>query len=608
MIMKVLPHRRDIELCPEETLGEAIARAGIPINAHCGLKGKCGKCRIRIISGEPGPPAAAERKHLAESLLRDGWALACQRKAGTDSLITVEVPQAAANPVENKSIGADAVIEPDPHVAKRCIRMKPASMEDQMPDLERMLDSLPGECRADPGIIKTIPAAIRQSDFTATAVIFNRTVTGLEAGDTTGRSYGIAIDLGTTTVAGYLGDLETGRLLASGSTLNRQAALGADVVSRIAATLDNEKALVRLQDLAVDSINGLISELLEKSGVERRHVYLAAVVGNTTMSHLLLGVSPANLARSPFIPAFRGTQVVAATSIGMDLEAPARLIIAPNIAGYVGSDTVAAIAAIEDGGDNLPFVLIDIGTNAEIALFTADRTMTCSAAAGPAFEGAGIVCGMRAEPGAIDSIKINADVAATVLGGATPRGICGSGLIDGVAELLRLGIVTGSGKMKNRDEAETLPEALRERIRGAGREKRFVICSGENEIAVFQKDIRELQMAKGAIQAGLEILLKEAGLRADQIAGAILTGAFGSRLDIANLTRIGILTCPGRDRIRQTDNAAGLGAFMFLNSASRLRKAEKMAGAIEHIELAAHRDFQAAFVRCLNFEQHREYN
>lgn len=608
--LTVLPSRPQdgniaADFLPGDDLLGAISGAGIRINAHCGHRGICGKCRVQVVSGALSAETEEERKHLGPELLRDGWVLACRRRALGDCTICVPLT-ATGDYGSGKQLGQEIFVAAEPHVRKHLLRLNPASLQDQTPDLERIMAALPEGTKPDSAVIREIPRLIREGNYEITAAVFRKELIRLEPGDTTGRLYGIAFDVGTTTVAGYLGDLNTGKLLASASTLNRQSAMGADVITRVSRILEYGKALDQLQKLIVESLNSLIGILLEMTGVDRSDIFLVTSAGNTTMSHLLLGVSPASMAVSPFIPAFRTAPGCAAAGIGLELGEHAVLLQAPNIAGFVGSDTVAAVTATQGMRSEFPCLLIDIGTNAELVLFTGTEILTCSTAAGPAFEGAGISCGMRAEPGAIESVEMGTDVEISTVKGDPPRGVCGSGLLDTVSELVRLGIVTPSGRIRGEGKVDDLPPALRSRIDSSRREKKFIICKGKNEVAILQKDIRELQLAKGAIQAGIEILMREAGIPADVLASVILTGAFGSRLRTDSLKNLGVLSFIGEERIKQVDNAAGMGAFMYLVSKSEFAEAVRLAPHIRHVELALHDGFQKTFIRCLELGPGRD--
>jgi uncharacterized 2Fe-2S/4Fe-4S cluster protein (DUF4445 family) len=322
------------------------------------------------------------------------------------------------------------------------------------------------------------------------------------------------------------------------------------------------------------------------------------------MSHLLLGVSPAGVASAPFVPAFSRSLKGSAADLGLkSLPAYTRFVLLPNVAGYVGSDTVGVILATKLYDLPGTWLAIDIGTNGEVALASGGRLLTCSTAAGPAFEGASISQGMRAEPGAIYQVRLENDVEITVAGDMKPAGICGSGLIDAVSEMVRLGIVKSSGRIKSPQDLQPgFPAALINRIKQNGNGNKFILAEGEREVAITQSDVNELQLGKGAVRAGMEILLKELGLKASDLDGILLAGAFGSNLRPASLKGIGMLPDVGLDRVKSVGNAAGTGAILALLSKRQLEIALALPKRIEHVELSLHSGFQRAFARGLSFE------
>ncbi len=539
------------------TLLEAAASAGIGVNSVCGGRGTCGKCRARVAAGAVSGVTEAERSLLAAAELERGVVLLCRRRATGDAVVELRAEETA--PGEEKSGGFTKE--------------------------QAMLDGLPAA--PDPP---------------------------LEREGITGECYGIAVDMGTTSVAGYLADLVRGRTAAAVSSANLQRVHGADVISRITYVLENPGGLERMRELAVQTIDGVVAQLLARAGVLPERVYLMTLIGNTVMSHLLLGVSPAGLAAAPFAPAFTGGVEGTAAELGLtSLPGGTRFIMLPNIAGYVGSDTVGVILAAEMYRRPGNWLAVDVGTNGEIVL-TADRgtgvparMLTCSTAAGPAFEGARIGMGMRAEPGAIYEVQFdNDDIRCLVVGGGQPAGICGSGLVDAVAVLVELGLVNEAGRIIDpADGPPDTPERVRERIRPAGKGFKFVLIEAagdRREVAVTQQDISELQLAKGAIRAGSEVLLRRAGLSAADLDGVLLAGAFGSNLRPWSVKTIGLLPDIDPGRVKPVGNAAGTGAVLALLSRAQLATAAGIPERVEHVELSADGDFQELFITALGFE------
>ncbi|HAR99113.1 MAG TPA: metal-binding protein, partial [Syntrophus sp. (in: bacteria)] len=585
------------------TLAEAVVQTGILFSQDCGGRGTCGKCRLRLLSGAVTPATEIEKKHRQDGHIQEREVLACQRQPLDHVTVYVENGSTARSSAQTgKDIDPGDGPVPVPHVLKQFRALPPPSLEDQTPDLERLRDALDADIAATPGVIATLPELLRKNEFNVTAVIFQDRLVAVEGGDTSGEAYGIAFDIGTTTVAGYLADLRTGALLDSVAATNRQARIGADVMTRVAHTLEDRDGLARLQGDVVASLNGMIAALLAQNGIDPSRLYLLTAAGNTVMSHLLLGIPPRALAQAPFVPAFRSRLVVPTRRLRLKAPAHARLLVLPNIASYVGSDITAAILATDMDRPRGIRLLIDLGTNGEIVLAQGLRRVTCSTAAGPAFEGAGVRQGMRAEAGAISAVRIGDDVRLSVVGGGAPRGICGSGLVDAVAELARIGIIDRGGRLCRAESCPAgIPRALARRLRTGGEGHAFLLAEGEAEVVLHQKDVRALQLAKGAIRAGIEILLDRWGLTAADLDGVLLAGAFGSRLRAESLLAIGLLPPLAPEKIRPVGNAAGLGAWLSLISMPQWERAAEIAAGTEHVELSGHPAFQSRFIEALDF-------
>lgn len=445
--------------------------------------------------------------------------------------------------------------------------------------------------RAEESMIVRIPYVSERSDDKKTHVTLpERFKPNQNRPDIKRYPYGISVDLGTTTVVAMLWDLKNSSLMGASSKTNPQSAHGADVISRISYAIDAPKHLEILQREILTCITELITELATKSAIDLLQIGRIFVVGNATMSHLLLGVDPKGLAIAPFQPAFTGTVQKNASDLGLPMHQDAMLTLLPNIAGHVGSDTVAALIATELSKQEGVSLLIDVGTNGEIVLCAQDRLVCCSTAAGPAFEGASIHQGMRATYGAINSVHVvNHDLSITTIGDGEPVGICGSGLIDGVAALLELGLLTNTGKLIKTNENETGVLLYRG-------------SDFEHSVAITQKDIREVQLAKGAILAGINILLMELNLTADEIDQIFLAGAFGNDIDVNSAIKIGLLPNISPQKIHSVGNAAGVGACMALLSDIAMEEAITLSQTVLHVELANHPEFQEHFLKAMYFE------
>ena len=416
---------------------------------------------------------------------------------------------------------------------------------------------------------------------------------------------GIAVDIGTTTIVAYLVDLGTGMTLAASSAINPQTAFGADVISRISYIGDDPQKLSELQNAVTRQINSLISSLYLKTGRSPSAKDSIAVAGNTTMEHIFAGISPESIGRSPFRPQFYDSLELEASELGITAEKGVKVKLLPNIHGFVGGDIISGIIYTGIHKSEELSLFVDIGTNNEMVLGNKDFILCCSAAAGPALEGARIKMGMRAAPGAIDSVKKNGTgIAITTIADLPPAGICGSGLVDAVSELIKAGVITQSGRFEDKEKLE---ECLSEKYKGQkGKDLSFILAEegqyGNNpEVGITQKDIREIQLAKGAIAAGAQILLDTAGKKPEDIKNVYLAGAFGNYIDIENAVRISLLPDVPRDRIKPVGNSAGAGACLMLNDPSLWETAADIVKKAEHIELANHKDFQEIFVSGMTF-------
>lgn len=418
--------------------------------------------------------------------------------------------------------------------------------------------------------------------------------------------YGIAFDIGTTTVVGMLWDLSENRMVDTIAKTNPQSKYGADVISRITYSSQNEENQKQMQNLILDCFNDMLDVFAIKYEIDQNKIRKATVVGNTTMSHLFLGYPAITLAVAPYEPAFTGPVTRTAEAMGLHMAPSAEVLMLPNIAGHVGSDIVGVILAAGIKKKTGVTLAIDIGTNGEIVLGGKGRMLACSTAAGPAFEGARIYHGMRAADGAIERIEINEGaVAIKVIGNKKPIGICGSGLIDAVAQMLDAEILNFKGNIIPHDDAAAkgYPAGLLERLRKGENGNEFVLAfrDSEEDIIINQKDIREVQLAKGAIYAGAVVLLQDIGSEAAEIDEILLAGAFGSYIDKKSALRIGLLPDAGIEKVKHIGNAAGVGACMALLSEEEKRQADLQSAEVEHVELALHPAFEKEYLHGMYF-------
>jgi uncharacterized 2Fe-2S/4Fe-4S cluster protein (DUF4445 family) len=595
-----LPEARSTFVAPGTTVTAAAAQAGAFVDAPCGGRGVCGKCRVQVEDGL-SPVTAAERKALTEADLADGWRLACQATVQTDTVVQVPVGN-----LQIATAGIEGELRLRPNVRKVYVQVEEPSLETQHTDLARLRQALGEEAQGitfDIGVARDLGHVLRQADSRVTAVMVGQRCIAVEAGDTSAANYGVAFDIGTTTVVGTLLDLNDGASVAVASALNGQAGNGADVVSRINHAMAEPKQLAELQRSVLHTINIVLAELVRKSGVRSDNIYELVAVGNTTMNHLLLGINPGSLALAPYVPVLSEATTLVAAELAVAINRRGFVYFLPNIGSFVGSDTVGVILAARLHESEELQLAIDIGTNGEIVVGSRERLLACSTAAGPAFEGAEITFGMRATDGAIERVWIDDDVRVRTIAGARPRGLCGSGLIDAVAEMRRVGVLDETGRMLSPEQARAiLPAALTERLIQTERGYAFVLAgSGPRAVYMTQQDVRKLQLAKGAISAGISILLKELGIGYAGVARVLLAGAFGSYISPASARTIGLVPLFSLSRLASIGNAASVGAKAALLSVDARREAEEIAVQVEHVELSSRPDFQEEFMAAMYF-------
>ena len=540
-----LPENTHVHVLPGTTVLEAAGRTNIIIETPCGGKGTCGRCRVVISKGAPAPNAA-EKEALAEDDIAGGVRLACQTEITRDMII--EVPAASrflGQKILAKGVETDYVLEPSVSV---------------------------------------------------------------EAGDEAGLLYGVAFDIGTTTIVGALLNLQGGEQITLSSRANPQIPLGDDVIARIGHAGD-DGGLGQLQKLVVDCINEMIEEMCGRAGIELDSVYEVTLVGNTTMNHILLGIDPTPLAHAPYEAVLLESKTSKPDELGIRIRPTGQIYTMPNIAGYVGGDTVGVILASGMKDFDGLQIALDIGTNGELVLGGKGRLVACSTAAGPAFEGARIKHGMRAAKGAIEKVIIGGDVRLNVIGSHKPRGICGTGVIDAIAALLDLGIIESTGRMLPPDELpDTLSDAIRARVSEDDGKVCFALATAEESdadgpICLTQRDVREVQLGKGAIAAGTSIMLQEYGVAVDDLDRVLLAGAFGNFIRVRSALRVGLLPAVPQHKVEFIGNAAGTGSKMVLAGKSCREEAEVIARETEYIELAGRADFQMEFAAAMMFPE-----
>lgn len=588
------------------TIFNAANWAGLAIDSTCGGRGTCGKCKVRVLEGTT-PTREADRKFISAPELEQGWRLSCRAVLHSDCV--VDIPRLMGNP-KAALLGYGHHVILNPNVAKIYLTLHEPDLEDQVSDLGRIVKALDVEgyqVRSNLTLWRSVPNILRGSNFQVTAVIVGDELVAIEPGDTRAENYGLAVDVGTTTVVGAIVNLNTGAVEAVKSELNRQAAFGADVISRVSHTMMEKDGLVELQTRITDTLNDLLDQITAQSGVDRANIYEGVIVGNATMLHLLLGIDPEPISVAPFIPTITQPVTFRAADIGLGLHPEARISTLPHLGAYVGADIVAGVLATDltRNKDAKLRLFIDVGTNGEIVLGSVNGTLATAAPAGPAFEGAQIKNGMRASTGAIEGIQITPDgeVHLQIIGGDVPPiGIAGSGLVDAVAEMYRAGIVDASGRMIRVEDARgRLPDSLVERLVTIDGVRAFRLSEAESNIVLTQQDIRALQFAKGSIDAGVQVLMQMMGVTADDLHQVLLAGSFGSYINPASARAIGLVPWVPVERIVAVGNSAGEGAKIALLSFREREAANRIPEFIEYVELSGRGEFNDIFTDALAF-------
>jgi uncharacterized 2Fe-2S/4Fe-4S cluster protein (DUF4445 family) len=580
------------------TLFNAAHWIGLAIESTCGGRGTCGKCKVQVLAGDVAI-RPADRRWFTEAELAEGWRLACEAELTTDA--ECHVPALMRAP-KAATMGLSRFVLLEPNVHKVHLALPEPTLEDVRSDIERLRDALDAEgygLITDLRALRHLPIAIRSARYDVTAVLCGEHLVAVEPGDTTDVAYGIAVDVGTTTVVATLMDLTTGGAVAVASNLNGQAPFGADVISRIARTRMEETAAAELQRTVVQTIDGLLAEVYAASGVSSASVYEMVVAGNATMLHLLLGVDAHAISVAPFIPAFREPLDLPAAALGVDIHPEGRIQTLPSLGAYVGADIIAGIQATGLTREPELRLFVDVGTNGEIVLGNVERVVATASPAGPAFEGGHVKAGMRAADGAIEGVTLtNGAVELQVIGDVPPLGLCGSGLIDVVAQLRLVGLLDASGRMA---QAEDVPDhPLADRLVEDEGVRAFALAEG---ITLTQRDVRELQSAKGAISTGIGALMDLLGVTTEDLEQILLAGSFGTYINPRSARVLGLVPPVPVERIVAAGNAAGEGAKMSLLSFREREMAFDLIRRVEYVELSGRPGFNEAFLAAVGFPE-----
>lgn len=595
-VIKVNPLGKMFEYQAGSTLLELLLEQKCFVDNPCNGKGVCGKCRVKILNGNVSEPCATELKLLSEAELKAGVRLSCLVRPTED--LEVELLQKERKH-EVLTSGYVPAFDFDTDIRKQVIEIRKPTLVDQTPYEDQIKEQT--------GASYVSFGALRNAAFIpgiATAVIHNDTVIGVEAGDTTEVLYGVAIDIGTTTVVCALIDMISGKELANASMINAQKHFGLDVLTRITYQIEHkETGVADLQKAIVDSINAMIDEICKKAGILKENIYEISVGANCTMMHTLLGVDATPIGKAPYAPMFVGAKDIKASEIGIKASEGARLYCLPSVSAYIGADIVAGAYVCELQKQKENVLFIDIGTNGEIVLSKGGELLCCSCAAGPALEGMNISCGMRAAEGAIEDVKITeSGIELKVIGGQEPIGICGSGILTVVKELLRVGLVRKEGafiKKNKLDESDYRYNMIQ--MNGIKRE--FIMVDGEEKLLITQGDVRQVQLAKGAILSGFIALLNKAGITMDDLDKVMIAGQFGAHLPADSLTGTGILPEEVKDKLVYVGNSSKTGAYMALMSKKAKKEMEELASHMDYMELGATDNYERLFSDCLIFPE-----
>jgi len=614
------PENRCIEVDKGENLLRAAMQADVHINASCGGEGYCGKCRVIIEKGEVKESLQVK---LSDEERRQGYTLACSSTIESDLDVRVPIESQLGDkrvlerrppiPLKGYTLSAKDWAERlpqwelNPPTTKFHLILDPPTLEDNLSDAERIkrgLSKIAGmkDVVVDFPMLSALPSVIRASSFDVTTTVLDRgqelRAVRLEKGDTSPRQAAIAVDLGTTTVSVQLIDLQTGQVTAEASDYNGQISYGEDVITRIIYST-RSTGLAKLQSAAVNTIWNLIQQVVEKTSTEFCSITHLCISGNTTMTHLLLGIDPRYIRVDPYIPPASNFPWIKASNIGIRIASGVYLRCTPCVASYVGGDIVAGVLASGMLNSEKLTLYIDIGTNGEMVLGNKDWLLACSCSAGPAFEGAGVKHGMRATRGAIEQVRINEvtkEPMIITVGNRRPIGICGSGLIDVLAELFLTGVIDERGKIEV--DLDT------PRTRQAPGWAEYVLVwadeSGTNrDIVITDVDIDNLMRAKAAVYAGIQILLQEVGMDVDSLDEILIAGAFGRYLEIDKAIIIGLLPDVDTERLKFVGNGSLLGSYLMALSKNLITEGDRIASMMTYLELSTNPRFMDQYVSAL---------
>ena len=616
------PQNATVEVKPGTTVLDAAAVAGIFVDIPCGGQGRCGRCRVKVQSGTV---THRETPHLTAEQMQEGWVLSCVAKVVSPLVVDVPPKRAREKVITESAAARTAVaVKSDwplyPSVQQYYVELAPPSLEDNTSDLERLRRALNREYGIENFdvslcVFRHLPDILRDANWQITAVVDTADLglshlTHLYPGRLKGPLMGVAVDIGTTTVVVYLVDLRNGNLIGQALSFNDQISCGEDVISRIVYS-QKGKGLQRLRRLVVQTINRLLKELGEEHHFDPRQIHSMVVAGNTTMTHLFLGLPSKHIREEPYEPAASHFPVYTAHELGIKINPNVNIYCLPAIAAYVGGDITAGVLSSGIYKTDKLTIFMDVGTNGEIVLGNADWLMTCACSAGPAFEGAGVASGMRATTGAVEDVRINSktlEPTIEVIEDVPPLGICGSGMLSALAELFVTGVVERSGRINVPYVQQVMGERSRVKMGDHGAEYVLVWAKDSGtgqDIVLTEVDINNLIRTKAAIYAGIAVMARGVGVELDQVEEVLIGGAFGQHINLEAAIQIGLLPDLPWDRFKYLGNTSAWGAYEVLLSKHARAKVDEIAGKMTYMELIADNSFMNEFTSAM-FLPHTE--
>jgi len=578
----IINYGKIISSSPEDNLAEKILEAGINLRVDCNKKGLCGQCLVEIVKGKL-PPLKPREELLfrGKGIKSNNYRLACLYKVKSNIELNI-LDESIVQEILILKTGIKSELAINPALKKYYLLLKKPQIGSPHSALDQWLENLQKKhLIINLDLVKKLPRILARTKFKVTTAIYqDEEILNVEPGHTVDEAYGIAIDVGTTTLVAALVDLNSGRSMEIVTSSNSQIQFGADVISRIFSAVSDSKNLLALKKAITNDLNKMIANLIYKNRINRKYIYEITIAANTTMNHLLLGIPVKTLAIAPFYAVFSKLPALSSREVGLKINKYGKVYFSPNIRSFVGGDISAGLLASDFENKPGNYLYLDLGTNGEIVLKTKDNLVTTSTAAGPAFEGMNISCGMPAMPGAIYKAAFDSKLILSTIKNKAARGICGTGLIDLTALFLEREIISSQGRIENKTKKIKITD----------------------KIYLSQKDIREIQLAVAAVKTGIKMILKRYNLKSKDLDGIFIAGAFGNYLNIKNSLKIGLLPEIDDDKITFIGNAALAGAQALLLSLPAREKIESLVDKIKYLSLATAPEFQGVFIESLEFK------